>query len=263
MKNKFDIMIIDDEKVVIDSVVKIGVLNNYKVDSAENAIDALKKIKDNDYKLIICDIMLPEMSGFQFLDELQNLRVITPVIMTTGYSTIENAVQSLYKGAIDFIPKPFTFDEMTGTIKRGIKYSELIDKKGKVSDSGIVYVSCPSRYFRFGYSCWMKEDFNGTVLLGATNLFLKTIDNIKEIELLDLSEKINQAGPLAKFIDNEGFVHQLFSALSGRIIERNEKLLSNISILEKDPYFEGWIYRIIPTEFEYEMKFLIPCSSDR
>jgi len=263
VKNKFDIMIIDDEQVVIDSVVKIGIMNNYKVDSTDNATEALKKIKKNDYKLIICDIMLPEMSGFQFLDELQKLGITTPVIMTTGYSTIENAVQSLYKGAIDFIPKPFTFDEMTGTIKRGIKYGELINKKNDASYTEVVYVSCPSRYFRFGYSCWMKEDFNGTVLLGATNLFLKTIDNIKEIELLDLNEKINQAGQIAKFIDSEGFVHQLYSALSGRIIERNEKLLSNISILEKDPYFEGWIYRIIPTEYEYEMKFLIPCSSDR
>ncbi|MEG8947744.1 response regulator [Rosettibacter firmus] len=259
MKNKFDILVIDDEQVVIDSVIKVGRINNYKIDSSNDALIAIEKVKENNYRLIICDIMLPVMNGFQFLEELQNLKVNIPVIMTTGYSTLENAVQSLYKGAIDFIPKPFTFDEMSSTIKRGLHYYELLNNKS----STVVYVSCPSKYFRFGYSCWALEDFNGTVLLGATNLYLKTIDNLKRIELLDLDEKINQAGLLAKFEDEEGDIHNLYSALSGRIIDRNEKLLTNISIIEKDPYFEGWIYRIIPNNFEYEKKLLIPCCSDR
>jgi glycine cleavage system H lipoate-binding protein len=51
--------------------------------------------------------------------------------------------------------------------------------------------------------------------------------------------------------------------VSGRIIESNEELLHNMSILEKDPYFKGWIYRLIPTDIEYQLKHLTPCSSDR
>ncbi len=262
MKSKYDILIIDDEQVVIDSIIKIGKLNNYNVDSADDAPTALKKIMEYDYKLIICDIMLPEMSGFQVVEEIQNLNVNIPVILITGYSTMGNAVQSLYQGAIDFIPKPFTFDEMTSTIKRGLKYSSLIEKT-KNSSETLKYVLCPSKYFRFGYSCWVNEDFNGTILMGATDLFIKTIDTIKKIELLDLDEKVNQAGLIAKFEDEDGLIHNLYSALSGKIIERNEKLLTNISLLEKDPYFEGWIYRIIPSEYEYEKKFLIPCCFER
>lgn len=263
MKKNFDILIIDDESVVVDSVIKIGKMNNYKVDSAEDAKLALKKINDSNYNLIICDIMLPVMNGFQLIDELQSRRINTPVVMITGYSTLENAVQSLYKGAIDFIPKPFTFDEMTSAIKRGLKYNELMKRKMNSHGSEIIYVSCPSQYYRFGYSCWVKEDFDGSVLVGATNLYLKTIDSIKKVELLDKDEKINQANVFAKFEDEEGLIHQLYAAISGRIIDRNEKVMLNPSILGKDPYFEGWLYRIIPSEFEYEMKLLIPCSSDR
>lgn len=263
MKSKFDILIIDDEQVVIDSITKIGKLNNFSVDATDNPFIALSKIKEKNYRIIICDIMLPLMNGFQFIDELKNLNVDVPVIMTTGYSTLDNAVQSLYKGAIDFIPKPFTYDEITATIKRGLKYYELMKLKNNARDSELVYVSCPSKYYRFGYSCWVKEDLNGTVLLGATNLYLKTIDNIRKIEMTELNEKIDQAGILVKFEDEDGLNHNLYSALSGRIIEKNEKLLTNISILEKDPYFEGWIYRIIPSNYEHEMKLLIPCSSDR
>lgn len=263
MKNNFDILIIDDEAVVIDSVIKIGTINNYKVDFAEDAIVALNKLNNTSYNLIICDIMLPGINGFQIMEELQNRRIDTPMIMTTGYSTIENAVQSLYKGAIDFIPKPFTFDEMTSVIKRGLKYNQLMKLKVDSSNSQVIYVPCPSKYYRLGYSCWVKEDFDGSVLVGATNLYLKTIDNIKKVELLDTDEKVNQANLLAKFEDDEGLIHQLYSAVSGRIIDRNNKVLINPSILEKDPYFGGWLYRIIPSELEYEMKLLIPCSSYR
>jgi glycine cleavage system H lipoate-binding protein len=72
-----------------------------------------------------------------------------------------------------------------------------------------------------------------------------------------------QASPGIKIIAEDGLIHQLFSPLSGTIIDRNENLIVDPTLLEKDPYFEGWIYRIIPTEFDYEMKLLIPCSSDR
>ena len=51
--------------------------------------------------------------------------------------------------------------------------------------------------------------------------------------------------------------------IRGKIVERNEKLLENFSLLEKDPYFEGWLYRIIPADIEYDIKYLIPCSTDR
>ena len=57
--------------------------------------------------------------------------------------------------------------------------------------------------------------------------------------------------------------HNIMAPIGGKIVERNEKLLENFSLLEKDPYFEGWLYRIIPADIEYDMKYLTPCSTDR
>jgi len=57
--------------------------------------------------------------------------------------------------------------------------------------------------------------------------------------------------------------HNIMAPIGGKIVERNEKLLENFSLLEKDPYFEGWLYRIIPADIEYDIKYLIPCSTDR
>ncbi len=262
MRERFQILIIDDEEVVIQSLSKIAAYDGFTVDTATDANLALQKINTADYDLIICDIMLPGMDGFQFLEKVEIKHIDTPVIMTTGYSTIENAVKSLYTGAIDFIPKPFTIDEMTSAIHRGMKYSEIMRNK-KTDNDSVIVVPCPAKYFRLGYSSWMNKDLDGSVLIGATNLFIKTLDQIKSIELMSLNSTITQASGAVKIITEDGLIHQLYSVISGTIISTNERLIKEPELLEKDPYFDGWIYRIIPTELEYEMKLLIPCSSDR
>lgn len=262
MKEEFDILIIDDEQVVIDSIKKICDINNYKVDFALDAETALLKINRNNFRIIISDIMMPGMDGFQFLNELRNKNIDSPVVITSGYSTIENAVRSLYSGALDFIPKPFTFDEIVSVIKRCIKYSELTHPSTKNTNS-IVHVPCPAKYYRLGYSCWVNELNDGSVNIGATDIFIKTLENIRTVEFLENDTMINQAEPIVKLIAEDDTINQLYSAVSGRIIVSNQKILSDITLLEKDPYFAGWLYRIIPGQLELEMSMLTPYSSDR
>lgn len=262
MKEDVKILIIDDEEVVINSIYKIATSEGYSVDSVLDAFSALQKISSSKFDLIICDIMLPGMDGFQFLAELESKLIETPVVMTTGYSTIENAVKSLYTGAIEFIPKPFTVDEMISVISRGLRYNSIMKLKKSNSDS-ILIVPCPAKYYRLGYSGWMNKEHDGSVLIGATDSFIKTIDLIKRIELYSTNEKLTQATPAVKFETVDGLVHQLYSVISGIILAGNERLINEPELLEKDPYFDGWIYRLVPTELDYEMKLLIPCSSDR
>ena len=267
MNKQFDILIIDDEQVITEAVTKICTMEGYKVDASLDAVNALSKLTKNSYRLIICDIMLPEIDGFQFLDEVNAKKMITPVVMTTGYSTVENAVKSLYKGAIDFIPKPFTSDELLSSIYRGLKYLEiqkkLLEYKNHKNDETIIYVPCPAKYFRLGYSSWIYSDSSGSAVIGVTDLFLKTIDLIDDIELQKVDEEIVQGNSCALIKMKDDMVHVLLSPVSGRIIERNNMLLEDKRIIEKDPYFSGWLYRVIPSDWEYEIKHLTPCSSDR
>ncbi len=256
------ILVIDDEQVVIDSIIKIASLEDCSIDYAMDGIKAVEKFLAGSYDLIICDIMLPGMNGFQILNELQTHHIQTPAIMTTGYSTIDNAVKSLYMGAIDFIPKPFSIDEMISGIKRGIRYNNML-QQNKISPASLMPIPCPAKYFRLGYSCWMNEENDGTVLIGASDFFIKTLGQVKAVELMDVSDIIQQASYAVKFSSEDDVIHQLYAVISGTIIDRNTKLLETPELLEKDPYFEGWIYRIIPSELEYEKKQLIPCSSDR
>ncbi len=266
MTKQADILVIDDEQVIVDAVVKICSSEGFSVNTSLNASDALHKVENHNYRLIICDIMMQEIDGFQFLNELQKKKISTPVIMTTGYSTVENAVKSLYNGAIDFIPKPFTVDELLSSVQRGMKYLEIqnqLKTTNKNDDSFVLYVPCPAKYYRLGYGSWACVENAGSLLIGVTDLFLKTIDNISGIELSKIDEEIIQGNACAEIKTKEDKQHLALSPVSGRIIERNEELIHNHNIVEKDPYFKGWFYRIIPSDSEYELKHLIPCSSDR
>ena len=267
MSKQFDILIIDDEQVVVDAVIKICSAEGYQVDSAIDAAQGLKKLGSDTYRIILCDIMMPEMDGFQLLDEIIKRNIESPLIMTTGFSTVENAVKSLYNGAIDFVPKPFTSDELLSSIIRGLRYSDIqikIKYTGvRPDDASIFYVPCPAKYFRLGYSSWACQDQSGSVLIGVTDLFLRTIAALDEIELHKTDEEVIQGNSCAQIKSKREIVHSLLSPVSGRIIETNERVLNEISIIEKDPYFEGWLYRVIPSDIEYELKQLIPCSSDR
>lgn len=269
-KNEFDLLVIDDEQVIVDAVKRIAGGEGFKVDTAMSAPEALKKLEVNNYKLIITDIMMPEMDGFQLLEELEKRKITIPVIVTTGYSTFEMAVKSLLKGAIGYIPKPFTIDEVLSIIYRGIEHNnieqevrkEMFETSGDFGTS-IPYVPCPPKYYRLGQNSWINVDNEGLVFIGATDLYFKTLKSFNEITLMSAEENLIQGQVCANFKTEEDLTHNLLSPLSGLIVEVNNKLIENSSLVEKDPYFEGWLYRIIPSNLEMELKNLITCSSDR
>lgn len=259
-----DILVIDDEPVILDSIVKICSLEGLTADSADDGQKALELLSSSEYSLIISDIMMPVVDGFTLLEKLGGMGIVTPVVMTTGYTTFENAINSLLRGAIDFIPKPFTIDEITSVIKRGTAYSAIVFPRKKEDMGNIIpYVPCPSKYYRMGYSGWVYQASKKSVVTGLTDLFNKSIDTIKKIELIEPGEQVTQANYSIRIETSDELIHQVYSPITGKIISRNEKLFDDLSILEKDPYFEGWIYQIEPVDFESEIKNLIPCSSDR
>lgn len=264
MKKEKDILAIDDEQVVANAFVKILSNENFSVDTSTNSSEALAKINSNKYNLIICDIMMPDADGFEILNQVQKSAASTPIIMSSGYSTIENAVRSLYEGAVDFVPKPFTADELISSVKRALKYSDLIKLNSEFENQkNLFFVSCPSKYRRFGYSTWSFTESDGTAIIGMTDIFIKSLEQIDEIIFPDGIEEVVQANSCLQIKTSDGLLHNVLSPISGRIVEKNFELIQYKEILEKDPYFKGWVYRIIPTDYEYESKNLIPCSSDR
>jgi len=266
MSRQYDILIIDDEQVVIDAVAKICTVEKLRVDAATDARQALVRAGKHQYRLIICDIMLPAMDGFQLLERMKPLGISTAFIMTTGYTTIENAVKSLYLGAIDFLPKPFTSEEFCSAVKRALKYITLREyytlKKGEKPDNLMLYVPCPAKYLRLGYGSWLVQDHDGSVRVGVTDLFLKTIDYIEKISLQPREREIYQGSPCAVLETKDGLPHSILSPVSGRILEKNRRIEEDLTLMEKDPFFDGWLYRMIPNDLGYQLKYLIPGGTE-
>lgn len=266
MNNAAKILVIDDEPVIVESVVRLCSSEGMEVDGVLDAKEALKKIERYNYELIITDIMMPEMDGFQFLSTIRRMNIQTPVIITTGYSTVENAVKSLSEGAIDFLPKPFTFEELISCAQRGLKYGQILknilakNKPGQFNDE---FVPCPVSYYRLGYNTWIRPDMDGSAKTGVTDLFLKIIGSVKQVQLFQPDEEILQGNMCAQIETDAGLIHTVLAPLSGRIMQRNEALISEPSLLEKDPFFEGYIYRVLPSHLEKEMSQLIPCGANQ
>lgn len=267
MKSERDILIVDDEQVITQAVEKVCAAEGMSVDVAGDGAAGLAMLKSRSYRLIICDLMLPDVDGFQFLAEAARRGIQTPVIIITGYATLENAVISLTRGAADFIAKPFTADELLTVVRRALKYDRLRKEAVSLYSNGrvasLVYVPGPSQYYRLGYVSWVKVEYEGTVLVGVSDLFLKTIEALKALELYRAGEETAQGGSCAAVISADGGRHGVMCPISGRIVEVNASAVSDPARVEKDPYFDGWLYRVLPSDLQTDLGRLISCSSDR
>ena len=107
-----NILVIDDEVAVNNNIRKILVKNGYHVDQAVTKDEALEKIEARPYNLILLDLKIPGVKGLELLKVVRDKNPKARVIIITGYASIETAVESARQGAIDYLPKPFTPDEI-------------------------------------------------------------------------------------------------------------------------------------------------------
>lgn len=255
-----DILVIEDEPMVTQAVIKICTEEGMTVVAVDNASEGLRQLEDNSFRLVLCDIMMHGLDGFQFLEELDRCAIQTPVVMMTGYSTMENAVRSLSMGAVDYIPKPFTADELLTVIRRSLSSGDLLaaSEAARLShdSSSMSFVPCPADYYRLGYVSWVLMEDEGTARIGVSDLFLKAARGISEIELAMSGEDVVQGVPCAVARSPDGSEHGIMCPMSGNILEVNEGARSKPSLVEKDPYFRGWLYRILPTHPESNLQWL-------
>ena len=108
MKEKIKILLADDEKDLAKAVATILTYSNYNVDVVNNGKEAIEKINNKIYDLIILDIMMPVMDGIQVLKELRKNNIKTPVILLTAKSQVDDKVEGLDSGANDYLTKPYS-----------------------------------------------------------------------------------------------------------------------------------------------------------
>ena len=108
----------------------------------------------------------------------------------------------------------------------------------------------------------MAQEDDGAARIGITHMFLRTVDHIESIQLMNAQEETVQGTVCAQLRTIDGLSHPVLAPVSGRILEIHTELSTQPTIVEKDPYFEGWLYRVIPQDVNYEVPHLIPCGSE-
>lgn len=127
MPNQVNILVIDDEQIMRDGSSRILSKDGWGVITAENGqlgLDVIKS-RSEDIDVILLDLMMPGMSGMEVLDHIRAINPNLLVIVITGYATVESAVEAMKKGAYDFIPKPFTPDQLRIVVRRALEKRSL------------------------------------------------------------------------------------------------------------------------------------------
>jgi DNA-binding response OmpR family regulator len=110
---KHSVLVVDDEPIVCHSVRRILARQKCSVEEAFDVDAALQKMRLNEYDLVLLDLKMPKRSGMEILKSIRKQWPDIPVIIITGHGTIETAVEATRLGAADFLPKPFTPDELS------------------------------------------------------------------------------------------------------------------------------------------------------
>src|SRR6478672_9315993 len=132
-----DILIIDDEKAIRKTLSEILSFEGYKIDEASDGEEGLKKFRERNYDVVLCDIKMPKLDGIEFLQKAGETNPDVPIIMISGHGNIETAVEAVKKGAYDFISKPPDLNRLLITIRNAMEKNSLVTEtkvlKRKVS----------------------------------------------------------------------------------------------------------------------------------
>ena len=234
------ILVIDDEIAIRRILKEILEHEQYQVDVAESAIEALPLVKENEYDAILCDIKMPQMDGIEFLEETQKI-CDAPIIMISGHGTIETAVDAIKKGAFDYISKPPELNRLLITLRNALDKSQLM------TETKALKKAVNRKYRMIGDSAPMQEIHNIIEKVAPTNarvLIEGENGTGKELvarQLHELSNRsyapfieVNCAAIPSELIESQLFGHEKGSFTSAIKMKKGDFELANNGTLFLD-----------------------------
>jgi DNA-binding NtrC family response regulator len=122
------ILIVDDDLQICETLAEILSDEGFEVEYVLSGEEALQKIDNERYDVVITDLLMPKVDGMEILTHVKRVKPKTQVIMITAFATIENAVEAMKRGASDYIAKPFKINEIQSSIKRVLEEAKFRDE---------------------------------------------------------------------------------------------------------------------------------------
>ncbi|MBN2126004.1 MAG: response regulator [Deltaproteobacteria bacterium] len=128
---KGKVLVIDDEQIVLDSVCRILADSGMEVDVSLSGRDGLAMALERPYDIVLTDIRMADLGGMVVLRDIKRAKPTLPVVMITGYASVRSAVQAMKLGAADYLEKPFTPEELTGTVASAMQDAGTREPEGQ------------------------------------------------------------------------------------------------------------------------------------
>ena len=259
MSAQASLLVVDDEEVVCRSCTRIFERAGFHVETSRNPREGLKLAVEKNYNAILLDIMMPELSGIEFLAQLRQVRPTVPVIVITGYSSVTSAAEAMRLHAVDYIPKPFTPDEITAAVSRVVTWpAPETDSQLEVQDTATEAAPTPQAWKPVGKevffrgNAWMKLGADASVRAGA---FLSRDEaaGVASVRVAEVGDTVVRGLPLAEVTLKGGRRLVIPAPLAGEVLEVNRALLAAPADALHDPCETGWLARIRPMETAGDM----------
>jgi CheY-like chemotaxis protein len=260
------ILAVDDEPVILDSFRKILVLAGFSVDTVESGPEALTLLRTRDYDFLFTDLKMPEMNGIEVVKAAKHLRPDMDVAVITGYGTIESAVETMQFGAVDYVQKPFTEEELIAIANRLlIKRVARLELQHRptvrvvapaVAErvAGEEYCVPGGAFVSPGHT-WARIDPGGQVWVGLDDFARKALKSIERLELPAVGTKVKRGEPL--FTVRRGTESATFlSPVSGQVTQVNDALKGSPLLSMQSPYDRGWICLVRPADLASDLNGL-------
>jgi CheY-like chemotaxis protein/glycine cleavage system H lipoate-binding protein len=248
------ILCVDDEEVILASFRKILVLDGCSVDTVESGQEALGLVRTHHYDFVFTDLKMPSMDGVEVAKAVKHMRPDIDVVIVTGYASVETAVECMKHGAMDYIQKPFTADELLAFVKKAvIKRRDRVESQLKpvvhitnsaeAERAGAREFNIPGGVLISAGHCWASLSQDGSVKVGLDDFAKKLIGPIDGLELPNVGMTVKAGAPLFRVRQKNRSV-QFHAPAGGRVVKVNQALNEDPEALEMTPYHKNWVCMI-------------------
>lgn len=259
MQNQARILVVDDEQIIRDGCTRILSKEGWEVVTAENGQQCLDAMQQSDFDLMLLDLMMPGIGGFEILEKAAEISPETIVVVITGYATVESAVEAMKKGAYDFIPKPFTPGQLRITVNRGLERKSLAEEAMRLKierANDLRAIATERSRLRTILHCMADgviiADSDGRVVLhnpaairlleiDRNSLSGTTLKDYKQTQVLAemTSEFLDNVFPLSGAITREFQVGKPFLRASSALVQGAElNILGSITVIQNITYLK-------------------------
>lgn len=238
MAYRANVLVVDDEEIVCSSCRKILDSEGHNVQTALNGREALKKVEENKYDVLIADWKMPEIDGMEVLRIVKKNHPEIIVIMMTGYPSVESAVRAMRLGVSNYVPKPLDPGELSMTLQKALEERET----GK------------NDLFYYQKYIWARMLDNGTVEVGVNDKLREHVGDILYVELPCHETRAETGRLQIRVLAANKQMHTLRVPIRSRVVGVNHQVNFNTDLINKDPFGKGWIVRLEPYDLEEDMK---------